>query len=166
MPKSVSQTAPVGPNQALHDEAVKLLVDLSGTKKKTKDYNLRRKEITAALQPILLQIKEVFEKGQTCGGKSTIKDWCKQVGGITDRRFRQIVSGESQTKPRKRAKVKIGLILEVDGRDLIVTQSIVNLLIDAFDAQQLPPADDVPDDEPEDVPEVTSAEETADEVTA
>ncbi|HEY6372323.1 MAG TPA: hypothetical protein VIX37_17235, partial [Candidatus Sulfotelmatobacter sp.] len=96
-----SNTKPHTQNQDLHDQAVKLLVEIDGSKKKSIDYNKRRRAATAALRPVLTKIWAAFDRGETVGGCAGVKEWCKKIGTITYRRCRQIITGESQAKKVK-----------------------------------------------------------------
>jgi alkylated DNA repair dioxygenase AlkB len=110
-----SNTKPHTQNQDLHDHAVKLLVEIDASKKKSTDYNKRRREATEKLRPVLKKIWEAFDTGDTVGGCTGKKEWCKQVQSITYRRCLQIINGESQTKQVKSLHLKEGTLVTVSG---------------------------------------------------
>jgi hypothetical protein len=85
-------------NDILHQQAVKLLVARQATNSEVnakgvaKSYNQRRREATAALRPILIQIWEAFDRGESVGGFTGKEAWCAgQSIGI--RHCQKIVEG-------------------------------------------------------------------------
>jgi len=120
----VSNTVPCWPTQRLHDEAVKLLKAEKVAKNDVKTYDQRRKDATEKLKPALTAIQDKFKVGKTVGGESTIKDWCKRYGGITYRRFHQIVRGESQTKKKGEVKslhLREGMTITIGKQKIVLT---------------------------------------------
>ena len=87
-------------NDELHKEAKRLLRLEASAKRKSSDYNSRRKEATAALKPVLTSIWEAFDRGETVGGCKGPKEWCKSVGTVTYARCRQIITGTSGNEGR------------------------------------------------------------------
>jgi alkylated DNA repair dioxygenase AlkB len=114
-----SNTKPHTQNQDLHDHAVKLLVDIDASEKRSSDYNKRRREATEKLRPVLKKIWEAFDNGETVGGCTGKKEWCKQVRSITYRRCLQIINGESQTKQVKSLHLVVGKLVTIDGDDTV-----------------------------------------------
>jgi alkylated DNA repair dioxygenase AlkB len=110
-----SNTKPHTQNQDLHDHAVKLLVEIDASGKRSSDYNKRRREATEKLRPVLKKIWEAFDNGETVGACTGKKEWCKQVQSITYRRCLQIINGESQTKQVKSLHLKEGTLVTVSG---------------------------------------------------
>jgi hypothetical protein len=135
-PNAASNTVPYLPNQKLHDEAVALLkqdakekVAIHELREKRETYNEKRKAITAKLRPVLEAIEGKFQVGETVGGQSTIKGWCKKYGGITYRRFHQIVTGETQ-KPKVKSSISlhVGDIVKIDGQEFTLTESHIGFI--------------------------------------
>src|ERR1700686_2688696 len=100
-------------NNQLHEAAVKLLIDRKSVTLKAKDYNQRRRQATADLQPILKQIWACLKRGESIGGHTTIGDWAASQS-ITPRQCNRIIEGY---KPQKRHDVclKVGMTVTVDG---------------------------------------------------
>src|SRR5437879_4695588 len=100
-------------NVNLHDEALTLFREMGAGKHassidvarlKVKKYNERRKELTAALKPILTAMQERFEAGETIGASASMKEWCatyKGHGAFTYARVRQIITGTSGNENKK-----------------------------------------------------------------
>lgn len=121
-----SNTKPHTQNQDLHDHAVKLLVEIDASKKRSSDYNKRRREATEKLRPVLRKIWEAFDNGETVGGYTGKKEWCKQVQSITYRRCLQIINGESQTKQVKSLHLKEGTLVTVSGVRYRIASDVVH----------------------------------------
>jgi len=92
-------------NDDLHQQAVELIAQTKRGEPEQKakqtiaEYNERRKAATAALQPILTQIWERFEAGETVGGFSLKKDWAK-AQGITPRWCQMVIKGPTHREAK------------------------------------------------------------------
>ena len=96
---STTAPAPIQNNDALHQEAVKLLVAAKDAKNHTADYNKRRREATEALRPVLTEIWNAFERGETVGGFAGKEVWAKGQG-VTIRHVQKVIAGP---KPKTEA---------------------------------------------------------------
>ena len=122
---------PSGPNTDLHAEAVRLMNQMKpekpeiAAKETVAGYNKRRKETTAALKPVLVQIDDAFKRHETVGGWSSMKQWCEKVGTLTYARVRQIITGKSGNE----AKVKsVGLLDQVE----LTKDTVVRIGVEVF----------------------------------
>jgi hypothetical protein len=97
-------------NQQLHQDALALFGKMQPysaykhAKKVVWNYNQIRKQQTAKLKPILIEMDKRMKDGESFGGCSSMKDYCKRYrnqGCLTYRRCRQIITGE--TKPKVKA---------------------------------------------------------------
>src|ERR1019366_7456589 len=119
-------------NNQLHEDAVKLLLQRQRNATETtakgvvNSYNQRRKDATANLRPVLKQIWEAFERGESVGGFHGKEDWAKsQLIGI--KQIQRIIKGP---KPQKRHDVvlKVGMTVVVGKQQVVLTQSLLTLL--------------------------------------
>ncbi len=119
-------------NDQLHEDAVKLLLQRQRNATETtakgvvKSYNQRRKEATAALQPILEEIWEKFEAGESVGGFHGKEDWASSQS-ITIRQIQRIIAGTPQK--RHHVALKVGMTVTVDGAKVVLTQALIDLLV-------------------------------------
>jgi len=118
-------------NDQLHEDAVKLLLQRQRNATETtakgcvKSYNQRRREATAALQPILAAIWKCLQNGESVGGFTSKEDWASSQS-ITIRQIQRIISGT----PQKRHDVvlKVGMTVTVGGVKVVLTQALIDLL--------------------------------------
>lgn len=119
-------------NDQLHEDAVKLLLQRQRNAKETtakgcvKSYNQRRREATAALQPILKAIWEALASGESVGGYTSKEDWASGQS-ITIRQIQRIISGAPQK--RHHVALKGGMTVIVDGAKVVLTQALIDLLV-------------------------------------
>ena len=97
----------------LHDAALTLFKELKpgkrikGAKEIVAGYNEERRAKTAKLKPILAEMQAEFEKGETPGGCTSMKEWCKTYkgyGAFTYARVRQIITGTSGNEGKGKVK--------------------------------------------------------------
>lgn len=136
-------------NDQLHKDAVKLLQQRqpSGTeatsKAATLSYNKRRKQATAELRPILKQIWDALERGETVGGWATKEDWAKSQSTsshpISIRQIQRIIVGA----PQKRHDVvlKVGMTVKVNDMKVVLTQAMLDLLVPDDELRNVKPVE-------------------------
>jgi hypothetical protein len=127
-------------NDSLHESAVKLLLDRARLPKEdaargvVKSYNLRRKEATAALRPILTNIFACLTKGESVGGYTSKEDW-SAAQSITIRQIQRIVAGpKPQAKRPQSTDVALtltaGMTVTIDGLKITLTEGQITFLKD------------------------------------
>jgi len=120
-------------NDQLHENAVKYLLQRQRNATETnakgvvKSYNQRRREATAKLQPILTQIWDALERGESVGGHCGKEDWASSQS-ITIRQIQRIIVGTPQKK-RHDVALKVGMTVTVDGVKVVLTQALIDLLV-------------------------------------
>lgn len=130
-------TVPFGPNQKLHDEAVHLMQEMQRAKSEetaqqtNKSYNQRRKDAKAKLKPVLDAIWKKFEDGETVGGYSGKKEWCKKTGYFTYQWCNRIVSGgdSNASKKRKSLSLEVGVVVKVDKISITLTAEMIQSIL-------------------------------------
>jgi len=133
-------------NDQLHEDAVKLLLQRQRNATETtakgvvKSYNQRRREATAKLQPILTQIWDALERGESVGGHCGKEDWASSQS-ITIRQIQRIIAGT----PQKRHDVvlKVGMTVKVNDMKVVLTQAMINLLVPYDELRDVKPCYEV-----------------------
>ena len=115
----------------LHEEAVRLLLARQANGKESeakaigKSYNQRRREATAALQPILTKIWDALAKGESVGGYTSKEDWAKSQSAtehpITIRQIQRIIAGTPQK--RHHVALKEGMLVKVGDKVFTITST-------------------------------------------
>jgi len=95
----------MGKQLDLHQRALKVFGEIKRTDKEQRaadivyNYNQRRKEeIENHIKPLVREMDAAFNRGETIGGATSMKQWCKaykHYGALSYARVRQILTGKS-----------------------------------------------------------------------
>jgi hypothetical protein len=125
-------------NDALHKEAVKLLVAVNEDRKKSadartvaNDYNARRRANTEALRPILTQIWDALARGETVGGYTGKEAWAKGQG-ITIRHVQKIIAGPKRKNNKANSvRLTVGKVVKIGDSEYALTQEMLDAITKA-----------------------------------
>jgi hypothetical protein len=123
-------------NEALHNEAVKLLIKINDEKKKSEDarvvaqdYNGRRRANTAALRLILTQIWDALARGESVGGFTSKEAWAKGQS-ISIRHVQKIIAGPQPNKANS-VRLTVGKLVKIGDSEYALTEEMLNAIIKA-----------------------------------
>lgn len=110
-------------NDTLHAEAVKLLIVRQRADGNCKDYNLRRREATAALRPILKQIWDKLEAGESVGSYTSKESWAASQS-IKIRQIQSIIAGpQKKAQSLRVVSLKEGMTVRIGKRTFVISET-------------------------------------------
>ena len=115
-------------NNELHSSAVSLLAEIKSNGQQAKDYNTRRREATASLRPVLTEIWQKFEAGETVGGFSGKEGWAKGQN-ITIRWCQKVIAGP-QAKTNS-VRLKVGKVVKIGETEYTLTRKMLDAITNA-----------------------------------
>jgi hypothetical protein len=89
----------------LHKNALALFAKLKSTRKSVQNYNDRRREMTASVKRILMEMDTRMKAGEKFAGYGNFKDYCRAYrsqGCFSYQRIRQIITGTTGNEARKK----------------------------------------------------------------
>jgi hypothetical protein len=130
--ESTQPGVPLSANQDLHEKAVKLLLKLRRNKAEqnavdtNKSYNQRRKDATNALRPVLTEIWQKFENGESVGGCNGKETWAKSQG-ITIRWCQKVIAGPATVA--NSVRLKVGKVVKIGKTQYTLTQEMLDAIV-------------------------------------
>lgn len=97
-------------------EASGLLLQIKEAKGDAKRSREGNKQRIEALRPLLQEIWDAFDRGETVNGQSTKKQWCEEFAFTSQRNIQYILKGGNTNRPdaKRFATLKIGGVYAVD----------------------------------------------------
>lgn len=98
-------------------EASALLTAVAQAKKDVKHTREANKRRIEQLRPLLQQVWDAFDRGETVNGQSTKKQWCEEFAFTTQRNVQYILAGGNKNRPdAKRFSMKNDAIITIHGK--------------------------------------------------
>jgi hypothetical protein len=126
------------PQPDLHEKALKVFAVIKRTDKEQKaadtvfNYSQRRKEeIANHILPVLKDMDAAFNRGETIGGATSLKQWCKaykSFGALTYARCRQILTGKSGNEGRK-TRLRVDQVVMIGKREVKLTGMMLEAVL-------------------------------------